>query len=268
MKSFKDKVAVITGAGSGIGRALAQQLAGMGATVALNDWNAENVRETLHQVEKAGGSGWASVFDVADRDAVFKFASEVGERFGKADIAINNAGVGLPLKPLQECTMEDFDHVFRVNLWGVVHGTQAFLPELKKRPEASLVNISSVFGLSGYPQQGPYVMTKFAVRGFTETLRQELKDSPVTVSCVHPGGIKTNIVRNTEFEDANTKKELIESFNKMAPTSAGKAAAVIIGGIQQKKPRILIGSDAGFLDAVVRLFPGTYERILQRRFRT
>lgn len=266
MKDLRNKVAVITGAGSGIGRALALQLSVAGARVALNDWNAETLRETLGQVESGGGDGWGSAFDVSDREAVFGFAEAVAGRFGQVDIVINNAGISLPLRSLDECPPGDIEKILRVNLWGVIHGSQAFLPYLKQRPEAALVNLSSVFGLFGYPFQGPYNMSKFAVRAFTETLRNELKGLNIVISSVHPGGIKTNIARNVQYEDKAKHQELIETFDRMAPTTADEAARVIIQGIRRKKPRILIGRDARFIDLVVRLLPGAYQHILLRRF--
>jgi len=266
MKDLRNKAAVITGAGSGIGRALALQLSAAGASVALNDWNAETLQETLQQVESGGGDGWGSAFDVSDREAVFGFAEAVTNRFGQVDIVINNAGISLPLKPLDECMPEDIEKILKVNLWGVIHGSQAFLPYLKERPEAALVNLSSVFGLFGYPYQGPYNISKFAVRAFTETLRNELKDSNIVISSVHPGGIKTNIARNVQYKDKAKHQEVIKTFDRMAPTSAEEAARVIIKGIQRKKQRILIGRDARFIDLVVRLLPGAYQHILLRRF--
>lgn len=266
MKELRNKVAVITGAGSGIGRALALQLAEAGAQVAMNDWNAETLQETLKEIESRGSKGWASAFDVSDREAVFAFAEAVAGHFEQIDIVINNAGISLPLKSLDQCPPAEIEKILQVNLWGVIHGSQAFLPYLKQRPEAALVNLSSVFGLFGYPFQGPYNMSKFAVRAFTETLRNELKGGNIVISSVHPGGIKTNIARNIEHPDEGEHRKLIETFDRMAPTSAEAAARVIVKGIQRKKQRILIGRDARFIDLVVRMLPGTYQNVLLRRF--
>lgn len=263
MKNLTDKVAVITGAGSGIGRELARQLSEAGARVVLNDKNHAPLRETA---ESLGGPVHCEAFDVSDRAALEAFRDNVLEQFGQVDLVVNNAGFTLPPRAMEEISEADFRRVLEVNFWGVVHGTLTFLPELKKRPEAGLVNISSVFGLIGYPSQGPYSVSKFAVRGFTETLRVELNKTNITFTSVHPGGIKTNIVRHIEGMDGTSHDKFSKQFDKMARTTAAEAAAVIIRGIQDKKPRVLIGRDARFIDRIQRLWPSSYEQTIMKNF--
>ncbi|NUO03474.1 MAG: SDR family oxidoreductase [Saprospiraceae bacterium] len=267
MKSFQNKVVVITGAGSGMGRELALQLSALGANVALNDWNAEMLAQTLKAVEAASGKGMAVAFDVGDREAVTSFAEAVVAQYGQVDVVVNNAGIAMERRSIANTPMEEFERVVRVNLWGVIYGTLAFLPHLKTRPEAAVVNISSIFGIIGYGGQGAYSTTKFGVRGFTETLRQELHGTSVTVTCVHPGGVKTGIIRNIPGEPSAAKDKFASNFEKIARTTAADAATTIIRGIQNKRPRVLIGNDARLMDAVARLFPTFYERILLRKNR-
>jgi len=273
MKNFKDKVVVITGAGSGMGRELALQFAEKGAKVAINDWNFDTLNETLAIVKEKGGAGIARHFDVSDRKAVYDFAKETISYFGHVDIVINNAGFTLPAKSLELAEYEDFEKVIGVNMWGVIYGTKAFLPHLKTRPEAVVMNTSSVFGIFGYPTQGPYCTSKFAVRGFTETLRLELETEGVEnvqVCCIHPGGIKTGIVSNIDHSKSNlTKAEIAEqaqNFDSHAPTTAADAATQIIRAIERKSPKLLIGRDAKFMDFITRLFPTKYGKILLKGF--
>ena len=267
MKSFQGKVVVITGAGSGMGRDLALQLSTLGASVALNDWNGETLAQTLQSVESAGGKGMAMAFDVGDQTAVSDFAEAVLARYGQVDVVINNAGIAMERRSIASTPMEEFERVVRVNLWGVIYGTLAFLPHLKMRPEAAIVNISSIFGIMGYGGQGAYSTTKFGVRGFTETLRQELHGSRITVTCVHPGGVKTGIIKNIPGEASPAKEKFASNFEKIAQTTSSDAAKKIIRGIQKKQNRILIGNDARLMDWVARLFPQRYERILLRKNR-
>jgi butyryl-CoA dehydrogenase len=260
MNNLSNKVAVITGAGSGIGKSLAIQLAREGTRLALNDWNAANLQQTLEEIQASGGNAWGKSFDVSQRDEVHRFAEETIQHFGQVDIVVNNAGITHEQRMLERCGYDTFEKILGVNLWGVIYGTKAFLPYLKQRPEAALVNISSIFGVIGYPNQGAYVTSKFAVRGFTETLRVELGDSPVTVTCVHPGGIRTNIVRNIESENRPQLDKFAKIFERMAITSADEAAAQIVEAIRTKNNRLVIGSDARKIDWLARLFPKAYER--------
>ncbi len=272
MKNLDNKVAVITGAGSGMGKELAIQLAAKGAQVALNDWHEQNLLETLDLVKKKGGKGIAKRFDVSNRKAVYAFAEEIINTFGQVDIVINNAGIALPATNIEDTTYEDFEKLIGINMWGVIYGSKAFLPHLQQRPEAALVNTSSVFGIMGYPTQGPYCTAKFAVKGFNEALRLELEleDSKVVVTSVHPGGIKTSIVTNIEYKPGTVseeeKKEFVKNFDEMAPTTAEDAAAQIIKAIQKKKTRLLIGSDARFIDRMVRLLPTRYARFILKKY--
>ena len=272
MKNFKNKVAVITGAGSGMGRELALQFAEKGAKVALNDWNESTLQETLKMVEEKGGEGITRHFDVSNKEAVYQFAEDVVTHFGQVDIVINNAGMGIPASTIEEMSYEKFEKVIGVNMWGVIYGTKAFLPHLKKRPEATLMNTSSVFGIFAYPTQGPYCTSKFAVRGFTETLRLELEaegTKNVQVCCIHPGGIKTGIVTNMDHSKSNLSQAEIEQqakrFDELAPTTSAEAAAQIIRAIERKKPKLLIGWDAKIMDWIVRLLPVQHSKFILRR---
>ncbi len=266
MRDIKDKVAVITGAGSGIGRALAVELAAQGCKLALCDWNDAALNETRLMAGAKGPAVIATPFDVSSREDMRNFAVEVIEAFGAVDIVVNNAGLTLMQKSIEKLTYDDFEKVWKVNLWGVLHGTKEFLPYLKQRPEAALVNVASIFSTSAYPYQGPYTASKFAVRGLTEALRQELAGTSVTTTVVMPGGIKTNIVLNIEESNTEAKAKFAARFDKAAKTSAEEAARCIVTGIRNKKPRVLIGSDARLMDILVRLFPGAYEKVTKKLF--
>lgn len=260
MKNLQDKVAVVTGAGSGIGKSLALALAREGVRLALNDWNADNLEQTLAAIRQNGGTAYGKAFDVAQKEAVYQFAEDVLQQFGQVDIVVNNAGITHEQRLLERCGYEEFEKILGVNLWGVIYGSKAFLPLLKQRPEAALVNISSIFGVIGYPNQGAYVTSKFAVRGFTETLRIELGKSPVTVTCVHPGGIRTNIARNIQSENQERVEKFAKVFERMAITPSESAAKQIVEAIRKKDNRLVIGPDARKLDWLARLFPSAYER--------
>ena len=265
MKRFTDKVAVITGAGSGIGRALALELARRGARVAVSDVDTANAEETA---KLAGGKARAYTLDVADRAAVLAHAEAVVDDFGGVNIIVNNAGVALGAT-VEEMTFADYDWLMGINLGGVVNGTKAFLPHLIASGDGHVVNISSVFGFVGVPTQSAYNAAKFAVRGFTEALREEMLIGrrPVAVSCVHPGGIKTNIVRNARSL-ADDQEKAAQGFEKIAMTTPEKAARTIVRGIERKSARILIGPDAYVIDAIPRVLGAAYQRplaILARR---
>lgn len=266
MSTFKNKVAVITGAGSGIGQELAFQLAAKGAIVALNDWKADDLAETWAKIP-AANQGIFEVFDVGNRQAVENFAQRCKSELGRVDIVVNNAGMSVRQNPVVFSKVEAYEKVLQVNLWGVIYGSLAFLPHLRASA-GSLVNISSVFGLMGFPGSAPYNVSKFGVRGFTETLRIEMKDADLHIACVHPGGIKTNIARNVVIENEQERERFIKNFEKQAPTTAAQAAATIINGIERKKTRILIGKDARFIDRITRLLPSSYENILARWLKT
>jgi NAD(P)-dependent dehydrogenase (short-subunit alcohol dehydrogenase family) len=273
MKDFNGRVAVITGAGSGIGRALALELAGRGARLALSDVNAVAVADSAASCEKLGVQAKGYVLDVADRQAVHAHADEVVADFGQVNLVVNNAGVAV-MATVEEMTYEDFDWIMGINFWGVIHGTKAFLPHLIASGEGHLVNVSSVFGLVGVPTQSAYNATKFAVRGFTEALRQEMliEKRPVGVSCVHPGGIRTNIARDARSTADIPDEKKASDFAKIARTSPESAAKTILRGVERNRARILIGPDAYVIDAAPRVLGSTYQSLnvagskLARRF--
>ncbi|MCP9234331.1 SDR family oxidoreductase [Lewinella sp. JB7] len=265
MKDFNGKVVVITGAGSGIGRELARQFAARGAVLALNDLHDLTLDETWHDLP-APARGLRRAFDVGDRTAIEDFAQETRQSLGRVDVMINNAGMSVRQQPAAAIAIEDYETTLRVNLWGVVYGSLAFLPYLRERDGASLVNISSVFGLFAFPGSGPYNISKFAVRGFTETLRVEF-GKLLHVCCVHPGGIATNIHRNVAIDDPQERERFIRNFDKQARTTAAEAARQIIRAVERRQPRLLIGRDAYWIDKFTRLLPGSYERILARWYK-
>jgi NAD(P)-dependent dehydrogenase (short-subunit alcohol dehydrogenase family) len=264
MRSFTNKVCVITGAGSGIGQALALNLAKRGARLAISDINGDNIAATAAQVKALGAEVESYTFDVASRESVEAHAAVVAERFGAVNLVINNAGVALD-KDVLDTPIEDYEWIMGINFWGVVYGSKAFLPHLVASGDAHLVNISSVFGLFAVPGQAGYNAAKFAVRGFTEALRQEMlmAGNGVGVSCVHPGGIATNIARDARSDKA-TAEELDDAFKKVAKTSPAKAAATILKGVEKKRARILIGPDAEALDLMTRVLGSKYQAIVWR----
>jgi len=268
VRSFTDRVVVVTGAASGIGRALACELAADGARLALADVDAEGLRETaaLAGVERC----LTAVVDVADRAAVERFARDVEARFGAVHVVINNAGVTVS-ETIERLAYDDFAWLMGINFWGVVHGTKAFLPALGRADEAAIVNVSSVFGLIAFPTQGAYNASKFAVRGFTEALRQELAGTRIAVHCVHPGGIRTNILRNARFyADAHgggDHADANEEFARIARTTPEEAARTILAGVRRGRPRILIGRDARAIDRLQRWLPVRYTRVVSALLR-
>jgi NAD(P)-dependent dehydrogenase (short-subunit alcohol dehydrogenase family) len=265
VNKFSGRVAAITGAGSGIGQALAVQLAERGCTVALSDKNTEGLASTREKIEAINGICSVQELDVADREAVEAWARTVVATHGGVHMLFNNAGVTL-IDSVETMAYEDFEWLMNINFWGVVYGTKAFLPYLKQSDEAHIVNISSLFGLYSLPLQSAYNSAKFAVRGFTESLKMELAGTSVDVSCVHPGGIKTEIANNARVREDNigvAKKHFTSIFDNAAKTTAQEAASAIIKGVEKNRRRILVGWDAKFSDIVVRLFPGSYEKRLK-----
>ncbi len=267
MKSFKNKVAAITGAASGMGRTLALQLAEQGCHLALSDVNEKGLAETASMAGKFGVKVTTQRLDVSDREAVNAWADQVVRDHGKVNLIFNNAGVALGAL-LESVKPSDFEWIMGINFWGVVWGTQAFLPHLKKSGEGHIINTSSLFGLLSLPTQGTYNSSKFAVRGFTESLRQELDidNCGVSATCVHPGGIRTNIARDARLDPAMGAKTggSVESardrFDKLLnTTSAESAARQILNAVKSNKRRVLVGPDAKFLDKVVRLLGSWYQ---------
>jgi NAD(P)-dependent dehydrogenase (short-subunit alcohol dehydrogenase family) len=255
MSEIKGAVAVITGAGSGIGRALAREMAGRGAELALADVNPASLDET----RKLLGATPVRTYtvDVADASAVANFAVAVQKDFGRVSLLVNNAGVAL-YGTFAEISLADMDWLMRINFWGVVHGCKFFLPLLEREPDARIVNISSVFGLFGPPGQSAYCSSKYAVRGFSECLREELRATSVKVTCVHPGGIATRIAENARAGAGAKKLELAqarERFARVAVITPEEAARVIVKGVAGDKDRVLIGKDASRIDLLQRLFP-------------
>jgi butyryl-CoA dehydrogenase len=269
-KRFDGRVAAITGAGSGIGRALAEELARRGAHLALSDIDEAGLAETVGRCEGRGVKVTSQALDVADRDAVFAWADRVVEDHGGVNFVFNNAGVALGAT-VEAMSIDDFEWLMNIDFWGVVHGTQAFLPHLKAAGEGHVVNLSSVFGLLSIPSQSAYNAAKFGVRGFTDALRMELEieGSPVSATTVHPGGIKTNIARNARMDPSvaafsGSTDEARSGFDQVAMTSPEKAARQILAAVAQDKRRALIGPDAKVFDLLSRLPAGVYQRLLVR----
>ena len=260
-------VAVVTGAASGIGRAMAVRLAEEKiAGIAVSDVNEEGLTETAAMVEKIGVPVSSHLTDVSDLKQVEQLADDVIARHGGVTHLINNAGVGL-FGTFEQVSIEDFEWLMGINFWGVVYGCKVFLPILKQQSEAHIVNVSSVFGLIAPEEQTAYCSSKFAVRGFTESLRHEMAGTNVAVSCVHPGGILTNIARNSRLgrdTPEEWKRQGAKFFDKVAKTTPETAAEVIIQGIKSGETRILIGQDAKTISLLSRLFPKRYLRIMER----
>jgi short-subunit dehydrogenase len=268
MKSFHNKVAAITGAGSGIGQQLAILLAKQGCHLALSDINAQGLAATRALIE-ADIHVSLMVVDVAQQHEVEAWATHVIQQHGKVNLIFNNAGVALG-STIEGASYEDLEWIMGINFWGVVYGTKSFLPLLKQSGEGHVINLSSVFGLTAQPTQAGYNASKFAVRGFTEALRQELdlQNCGVSALCVHPGGIKTNIAnaarRNNSVATLGMRTDETEnSFNDFLRYPPERAAQEILDAVLQNKRRVLIGNDAKALDIVQRLLPSAYQRLMQ-----
>ena len=267
MKTLEDKVVVITGAGSGIGRALAVDLARRGSLLAISDVNDDGLAETVDLVKGAGAREVRSDhLDVADRAAFASYAAGVADHFGRVNVVINNAGVALA-GDLHDLDYSDMEWIVGINFWGVVHGTKEFLPHLIASGDGHVVNISSLFGLISMPGQGAYNATKYAVRGLTEALREEMliAGHPVGVTAVHPGGIKTAIARNARVSEHEDKAETARLFDeKLARMTPEKAAEIIVRGILRNQARVLVGIDAHALHHFAKLTGSRYQDVVAR----
>jgi butyryl-CoA dehydrogenase len=270
MENFDGRVAAITGAGSGIGRALAVELAGRGAHLALSDVDEVGLAETVGLCEGRGVKVTSQRVDVADRAAVEAWADQVVDDHVKVNLIFNNAGVALAAS-ISSMTYDDFEWLMNINFWGVVYGTKAFLPHLKAAGEGHVVNLSSVFGLFSVPSQAAYNAAKFGVRGFSDALRIELdmEKCGVSSTTIHPGGIKTNIARNARVDEETAARaggadKAVDGFDKIALTSAKKAAQQILTAVERDRRRALIGPDAKVLDFISRLPAGLSQRVLAR----
>jgi short-subunit dehydrogenase len=271
MTAIQGSAAAVTGAASGIGRALALELAARGCDLALADRDEAGLQAVAAEISKAGQRK-VSVHrvDVGSPEQIQGFAAAATAAHPKLNILINNAGVAL-LGQFDEIEQAQMEWLININFWGVVHATRAFLPHLARQQASHVVNVSSIFGIIAPPGQTAYCAAKFAVRGFSESLRHELSmaNSPVRLSVVHPGGVLTNIVRNSRtgigVTDNARRAQSIERFDAIAKTTPPAAAQRIILGIEKNQPRILIGGDARFMDLLQRFRPATYWAVLAKR---
>ncbi|OHU19172.1 acetoin dehydrogenase [Mycobacteroides franklinii] len=261
MDGFSGKVAAVTGAGSGIGRALAIELARSGAKVAISDIDAEGLAETELQVRALGAEVHSDRLNVVERESFLHYADALKDHFGTVNQIYNNAGIAYS-GDVGASPFKDIERIFDVNLWGVVNGTKAFLPHLIASGDGHVINVSSLFGLMSMPGQSAYNAAKFAVRGFTESLRQEMiiGKKPIAVTCVHPGGVKTAIARNATAAEGIDVQAAAAMFEKyLANTSPKAAARIILTAVRKKKSRVLVGPDAKALDVLVRVMGARYQ---------
>jgi len=268
MEFLSEGVAVVTGAGSGMGRCLAQQLAAKGSSLALADISEKGLNETVQLLNGAKGKVTRHIVNVAEEAQVKAFAEEVEKQHGRTTLVFNNAGVAL-LGHLDEISLQDFRWLMDINFWGVVYGVTYFLPLLKREKRAHIVNTSSLLGIFGAAGQGAYCASKFAVRGYTESLHHELLGTNVGVTCVHPGFVRTSIAERAKVGEragASLRKESLTRFEKVARTEADAAAAKILRGVEQRKARVLIGPDAYFVDLWQRLKPTSYWNLVAKYF--
>ncbi len=271
MTAIPGNAAAITGAAGGIGRALALELAARGCDLALADRDEAGLATLAAEIARAHPRKvTVHTVDVGVPSEIQAFAQAAAAAHPALNIVINNAGVAL-MGMFDEVDQAQMEWLININFWGVVHGTRAFLPHLSKRPEAHIVNLSSIFGIIAPPGQTAYAAAKFAVRGFSESLRHELAmtNSPVRLSVVHPGGVATNIARNsrpgTGMTDNARRAQSIERFDAVAKTTPAAAALRILVGIEKNQPRILIGNDARTMDLLQRFRPATYWAVLARK---
>jgi NADP-dependent 3-hydroxy acid dehydrogenase YdfG len=263
MEGFAGKVAAVTGAGSGIGQALALELARSGALVAISDVDTEGLAQTEEQLKAIGAPFRSDRLDVTEREAFQIYADQINKHFGKVNQIYNNAGIAFT-GDVEITAFKEIERVMDVDFWGVVNGTKAFLPHLIASGDGHIVNVSSLFGLMSMPGQAAYNSAKFAVRGFTEALRQELvlNRDPVKVTSVHPGGIKTAIARNGLTAEGVDPEAQYRFFDKrLASTTPQRAAEIILEAVRKNKARVLVGQDAVVLDLIVRITGSGYQRL-------
>ena len=263
---FFNSVVIITGAASGMGQYMAVQAAQKGGFVIATDVNEKGLAETQAMAKTLGCSIEIQLLDVSTKATIDAFAQQTLPILNNRKlILINNAGIGLMSGNFNDTPLDDFEDLLNINLWGVIRMTKAFYPYFIERNEGHIVNISSVFGLGGVMFQSAYCTAKFGVRGFTETLRMELIDTNIQTTSVHPGGIKTNIVRNSTVKGRFATQEMldqsVQQFDKNAPTTAENAAQQILNAVETNKKRLLIGSDAKLIDLIIRLFPVSFTKI-------
>jgi NAD(P)-dependent dehydrogenase (short-subunit alcohol dehydrogenase family) len=270
MGFLQEGVAVVTGAGSGIGRALAQRLAQLGSALALADLDEKGLRETEASLPTRKVAVTTHVLNVADEKAMRAFVDDMAAHHKRVTLLINNAGVAL-LGKFEEISLDDFRWLMEINFWGTVYGVKYFLPMLKQQPRAHIANLSSIFGIVAPVGQSAYCASKFAVRGFTECLRHELEGTSVSVTSVHPGGIATAIARRARLgahTPAEMQKKSVALFEKVAQIPPETAADTILRGIEERRGRVLIGSDARALDFLQRLRPASYWKQLNKRYKS
>lgn len=265
MRSFAGRVAVITGAASGIGRGLAGELARRGCHLALADVDEAGLRETARELPAGGGGVSLHRVDVADRARMEALPDEVVRAHGRVHILVNNAGVAV-VDTVRDHSLEDFEWIVGVNFWGVVHGCKFFLPHLLREDEGHIVNLSSMFGFLGLPTQGAYCATKHAVRALSETLFAELSHTSVGVTCVHPGGVRTNIARSSRASDPRLKERAVEQFDRLSMTPE-RAARRIVRAIERRSPRLIICAESRVAELAKRLFPVWTQRIVAWGYR-
>ena len=268
MKDFNNKVAAITGAGSGIGQQLAVLLAKQGAHLSLSDINQQGLAKTVELLNSYPVKVTTTTLDVSDRDAVKAWADATVKDHGKVNLIFNNAGVALG-STVEGTDYADIEWLMSINFWGVVYGTKEFLPHLKASGDGHVINISSLFGLTAQPSQSAYNASKFAVRGFTESLRQELdiQKNGVSATCVHPGGIRTNIALAARMHDSirtlgMEPEKAGKQFNKLLRTPPEEAARQILKAVSNNDRRLLIGNDAKAIELMQRLVPSSYQKVM------
>jgi NAD(P)-dependent dehydrogenase (short-subunit alcohol dehydrogenase family) len=265
MRELKGRVAVVSGAASGIGRAVSLELGKHGCDLAICDLDDTGLEQTANEVRALGRRVSRHRVDVADRQQMQRFADQVVAEYGRVEILVNNAGVTVTAD-FEQHSLEDWEWILGVNLWGVIHGCKFFLPHLKQAGEAHIVNVSSVFGLIGVPGQSSYCATKFAVRGLSEALWAELKSHGIGVTCVHPAGVRTNIVRSARTADEADKAQAVEFIDSNSITPE-RCAQRIVRAIRDNRMRLLDSPTAFVIDTIKRVTPVASQRVIEYGYR-